>query len=100
VKIHQPSAKMEVKTANGKGQPTAVGTDANGEMIWELREMSTWQRLMLATIRLFIGSKQSLRGRPLCNAVECDIEIPPEEKFCSAHKWVIEQLENKQKEER
>jgi hypothetical protein len=44
---NQPKAPMKIVTKCERIQPTCVGTAANGEPIWEGREMPRWQMEML-----------------------------------------------------
>jgi len=46
MKIHPPTAKMKVVSAIERIQPTAVGVDRRGELVWEGRAMARWQMLM------------------------------------------------------
>ncbi len=39
-----PNATMKIVTKSERVQPTFAGTDANGEPIWEGREMPRWQQ--------------------------------------------------------
>ncbi len=51
-----PNAKMKIVTAIERIQPTCVGVDANGEFIWEGREMPRWQMEMLRVEVNFFGT--------------------------------------------
>ncbi len=46
MKIHQPTADMKVVTTCERVQPTNVGVDERGELIWEGRTMPRWQQEM------------------------------------------------------
>jgi hypothetical protein len=46
MKIHKPSAAMKIVTKCERVQPTCVGIDKNGELIWEGRTMPRWQQEM------------------------------------------------------
>lgn len=46
MKIHQPTAKMKKVSGVERIQPTVVGLNKNGELVWEGRAMARWQMLM------------------------------------------------------
>lgn len=52
MKIHPVTGKMKLVTSSEKVQPTAVGVDENGELIWEGRAMASWQ---ISLINKMIG---------------------------------------------
>lgn len=43
---HKSSGEMKIVTKCERVQPTVVGVDANGELIWEGREMPDWQKAL------------------------------------------------------
>ncbi len=53
--IHQPSAAMKIVTKCERVQPTNVGLNKKGELIWEARAMPRWQREMFKRV---IGWKE------------------------------------------
>lgn len=46
MRIHKPSATMQIVTKCERVQPFVAGVDANGELIWEGRTMPRWQMEM------------------------------------------------------
>ena len=47
MRIHQPTATMNVITKCERVQPTCVGVGPTGDLIWEGRQMARWQMIML-----------------------------------------------------
>ena len=45
--------KMKIVTTCERIQPTVVGVDHNGELIWEGRAMEEWQMIMFPVINWF-----------------------------------------------
>lgn len=46
MKIHGPTAKMKIVSKIERVQPTVVGMDKKGRLIWEGRPMARWQMEM------------------------------------------------------
>jgi hypothetical protein len=55
--IHPPSGTMKIVTKCERVQPTNVGVDAKGELIWEGREMPRWQMEMFKVFVDWAGSR-------------------------------------------
>lgn len=52
--VKKPTAKMKVVTSCERVQPFMAGTDANGELVWEGREMPRWQmELLRLSVNMF-----------------------------------------------
>lgn len=78
MKIHIGTAKMKIVTKCERVQPFSTGVDANGELIWEGRQMPYWQMLMFRVPYFgdFINSwmtraqreDNGFEGRPLPSA--------------------------------
>lgn len=47
MKIHKPTAKMNVVTNCERVQPCVAGVNEKGELVWEGRAMPRWQMEML-----------------------------------------------------
>ena len=52
-----PNAKMKIVTKCERIQPTNVGVDKYGELIWEGREMARWQMEMFKTAVNWAGAQ-------------------------------------------
>jgi hypothetical protein len=57
MRIHPQTGTMKIVTKCERIQPTTVGVDANGELIWEGQQMARWQMEMFRAAVNWAGAQ-------------------------------------------